>query len=218
MTDRVCRLRRRRRPHGMAPGLAIACSLACGQAAGAATSTLGRTWPIIEPDALSEIETRADALPKDLAPKFGARSRWSAMKAASLGPVVTTRTRRVVPFYSVEADIALPDGRVLYPKGYTFNPLAYVSLPQRLVVVHASELSWALRTAGATDWIILADGGTNKLDPIALGNKVGRALFLLEDRVKQRLGLTVAPVVIRQVGQVLELSEIRLPRSSGAVR
>ena len=218
MADRVGCLKSRRRAHVMALCLAIACSLACGGAAGAATSTIGRTWPIIEPDALSEIEAKAAALPKDLAPKFGARAGWSAMKAASLGPVVTTRTRRVVPFYSVEADIALPDGRVLYPKGYTFNPLAYVLLPQRLVVVHAGELPWALRTAGATDWIILAGGGTSNPDPISLGNKASRALFLLEDRVKQRLGLTVAPVVIRQVGQVLELSEIRPPRASGAVR
>ncbi|MDO6415442.1 conjugal transfer protein TraW [Sphingomonas sp. BIUV-7] len=197
--------------------VALAWSLSCGTAASAATSTIGRTWPIAEPDALTEIETKAAALPRDLAPKFGPRSGWSAMKAASLGPVVTTRTRQVVPFYTLDADIVLPEGRVLFRKGYTFNPLAYVSLPQRLVIVHAAELDWALRTASPTDWILLAGGGAANPDPIALGSRVGRALFLLEDRVKVRLGLSVAPVVVRQVGQALELSEIKPPKASGAM-
>jgi conjugal transfer pilus assembly protein TraW len=35
----------------------------------------------------------------------------------------------VVPFYTLDDDIRLPDGRLLYAKGYTFNPLAYTSCP-----------------------------------------------------------------------------------------
>ena len=101
----------------------------------------------------------------------------------------------------------MPDGRVLYPKGFTFNPLTYVSLPQRLVIVHASELDWALKTAAPTDWILLAAGTGSRPDPIALGEKVGRPLFILEERVKDRLGLTVAPVIVAQVGQHLVLTE-----------
>lgn len=45
-------------------------------------------------------------------------------------------------------------------------------------------------------------------DPIALGEKVGRPLFLLEERVKDRLDLTVAPVIVHQVGQHLVLTEL----------
>ena len=186
--------------------IAASMILACN--AHAATSTIGRTWAIVEPDALAEIEAKVAGLPKDLAPKFGSRSRWSAMKAASLGPVVTARTRSVVPFYTLDMDVTLPGGRVLYPKGFTFNPLTYVTLPQRLVIVHASELGWALKTAAPTDWILLAAGAGAGPDPIALGEKVGRPLFLLEERVKDRLGLTVAPVIVAQVGQRLVLTEL----------
>lgn len=189
--------------------LLLASALVAGVAHGA-TSTIGRTWRIVEPDALAEIEAKVASLPKDLAPKFGPRSRWSAMKSASLGPVTTARTRTVIPFYTLDMDVTLPDGRVLYPKGFTFNPLAYVSLPQRLVIVHARELGWALKVAAPTDWILLVAGSGAAADPIALGEKVGRPLFILEERVKDRLGLTVAPVIVRQVGQKLELAEIRL--------
>jgi conjugal transfer pilus assembly protein TraW len=175
-----------------------------------ATSTIGRTWPIAEADALAEIEAKAAGLPKDLGPKFGPRSRWSALRSAALGRTVATRTRSVVPFYTLDMDVTLPDGRVLYPKGFTFNPLSYVSLPQRLVIVHAGELGWALKTAAATDWILLAGGEGANADAMALGEKVGRPLFILEERVKERLGLTVAPVIVRQVGQKLELTEVRL--------
>ena len=188
-----------------------ASALIAGSARGA-TATIGRTWPIVEPDALAEIEAKVAKLPSDLRSKLGPRSRWSAMKAASLGPASQDRVRNVIPFYALDTDVALPDGRVLYPKGFTFNPLAYVSLPQRLVIVHASELGWALKAAAPSDWILLASGAATGPDPIALGEKVGRPLFLLEERVKDRLGLTVAPVIVRQVGQRLELTEVS-PRS-----
>ncbi|WIW89552.1 conjugal transfer protein TraW [Sphingobium sp. V4] len=197
--------------------LLIASLLVAGAAHGE-TSTIGRTFPIVETDALAEIEAKAATLSKDLGPKFGPRSRWTAMKSASLAPAMATRRRSVVPFYTLDMDVTLPDGRVLYPKGFTFNPLTYVSLPQRLVIVHAGELEWALKTATPTDWILLAAGSGAAADPIALGEKVGRPLFILEGRVKERLGLTVAPVIVRQVGQKLELTEIRLSTPGSASR
>ncbi|PHP17142.1 conjugal transfer protein TraW [Sphingobium sp. IP1] len=169
----------------------------------AGTATIGRTWPIAEPDAMAEIEARAARQPVDMARNFGPRANWSAMQAASLGITTQARTRSVVPFYTLDFDVKLPDGTMLYPKGYTFNPLTYVSLPQRLVVVHPRDLGWAIRTARPTDFILLTAG-----DALALGERVGRPLFILEERVKDRLGLTVAPVVVAQAGQRLLLTEV----------
>lgn len=182
----------------------------------AGTATIGRTWPIAEPDAMAEIEARAARQPVDMARNFGPRANWSAMQAASLGIATHARTRSVVPFYTLDFDIKLPDGTLLYPKGYTFNPLTYVSLPQRLVIVHPQDLGWAIRTARPGDFILLTAG-----DALALGEKVGRPLFILEERVKERLGLTVAPVIVAQQGQKLILTEygpeVRT-RTKGAAR
>jgi conjugal transfer pilus assembly protein TraW len=185
----------------------IAGAVLVATTAHAATSTIGRTWPIAEPDAMAEIEARVARQPASMAPAFGPRETWSALKAAPLGVADRDRVRSVVPFYTLDFDITLPDGKTLYPKGFTFNPLTYVSLPQRLVIVQPRDLGWALRTATPTDWILLADGGGSGDDALSLGEKHGRALFILEERVKERLGLTVAPVIVRQVGQKLELTE-----------
>lgn len=188
-------------------------SLLLASAAHADTATIGRTWPIAEPDAMAEIEARAAQQPPNMAEKFGPRSGWSALKGATLATTREDRVRHVVPFYTLDTEIRLPDGKLLYPKGFTFNPLTYVSLPQRLVIVHPRDLGWALATAALTDWIILTGGGDAKDDALSLGERHDRALFMLEERVKDRLGLTVAPVIVRQVGQKLELTEVRPGRA-----
>jgi len=191
------------KPRRLAPALrlAIATTILPAHAACAETSRIGRTWPIAEPDALAEIELKAAAMPA-IAPRFGPPARWAALHSASLGPTSKHMIRTIVPFYTLDADMRLPDGRLLYPKGYTFNPLSYVRLSERLIVVHPRELDWALARARPTDWIIVAGG-----DPLALGRKANRPLFVLEDQVKARLGLRVAPVIISQVGQKLVLDE-----------
>jgi hypothetical protein len=192
-------------------------ALAIAASARGQTATIGRTWPITEPDALSEIEARVAQQPRSIAAKFGPREKWSAMQSALLDVAKADRKRTVVPFHTLDFDIRLPDGKLLYPKGYTFNPLSYVSLPQRLVVVHSRDLNWALARVRPSDWILLAGGEKTSTDPVTMGEKVERPLFILEERVKQRLGLTVAPVIVTQVGQKLELSEfaVEARHSSG---
>jgi conjugal transfer pilus assembly protein TraW len=179
--------------------------------ANAATSKIARTWSIAEPDALAEIEGRAGRVP-DMRGAFGPRARWSAMKAATLAPARANRIRSVVPFYTLDQDIRLPDGRLLYAKGYTFNPLSYVSLPQRLIVVQPRDLGWALRQATSTDFILLAAGRPGDPDAVTLSERNGRAIFILEEPVKARLGLTVAPVIVAQAGQRLVLTEVDAER------
>jgi len=170
-------------------------------------STIGRTWPIIEPDALAEIEAKVAALPTDMGKAFGPRSSWTALKAAPLATALTDRVRSVVPFYTLDFDIRLPGGKMLYPKGFTFNPLTYVRLHQRLVVVHPRDFDWALRNARQSDFILLSALDGQNGDAIELSERTGRAIYILEERVKQRLGLTVAPVIVQQVGTRLELTE-----------
>jgi conjugal transfer pilus assembly protein TraW len=191
----------------------LAGALALAITARARTSTIGRTWSVAEPDALAEIEARIARQPPSMAARFGPRSDWSALKPAPLAIAKDNRVRSVVPFHTLEFDLALPDGKVLYPRGYTFNPLSYVSLPQRLIVVHARDLGWAMRTASLTDWILLSEGGGPHADALTLGERLGRPVFVLEERVKERLGLTHAPVIVRQLGERLELTEVRLERA-----
>lgn len=136
------------------------------------------------------------------------------MQSAPLAHTSVNRSRFVVPFYTLDQDIRLPDGKLLYAKGYTFNPLAYVTLPQRLIVVAPRDLDWALHQATGSDFILLAAGSEGDADAITLGEEHHRPLFILEERIKDRLGLTVAPVIIRQVGQRFQLDEVLPSRGS----
>jgi conjugal transfer pilus assembly protein TraW len=186
------------------------CALANAAIAGDATiqsSTVGRTWAIAEPDALAEIEAKVATLPRDMSKEFGPRSKWSALKAAALPSAPADRVRKVVPFYTLEFDIKLPDGRMVYPKGFTFNPLTYVKLPQRLVIVHPRDLRWAFEVAGPADFILLTALGSDSGDAIALAERHGRSIYILEERVKARLGLSAAPVIVAQSGTQLVLTE-----------
>lgn len=189
--------------------LAAGCvGLAAHAGTGAAQGRLlGRTWPIAERDALEEIEAKAARLPRDMAKAFGPRTAWSALRAAGLGVAAGDQIRHVVPFYTLPFEIRLPGGQLLYPKGFSFNPLTYVTMPQRLVVVHPRDLPWALRTARQSDFILLSAHDGRQSDPIDLSEKSGRAIYILEERVKDRLGLTVAPVIVAQTGQSLTLTE-----------
>jgi len=202
-------------------GCVLMIAAICPGTADASVSTIGRTWPIAEPDALAEIEAKAASLPKDMSKAFGRRETWNALKAAPLGSAAADHVRSVVPFYTLDFDIKLPDGKLLYPQGFSFNPLTYVKMPQRLVIVHPRDMGFALRTARPSDFILLASLGKDNGDPIALSEKTGRAVFILEERVKERLGLTVAPVVVAQAGTRLILTEYG-PKSrsvpTGAVR
>lgn len=200
--------------------LMIATPILLGATVPQTSSSIGRTWPIAEPDALAEIEAKAATLPPDIGKSFGPRDKWTALKAAPLGVAATDRVRSVIPFYTLDFDITLPDGKTLYPKGFTFNPLTYVKLPQRLVVVHPRDLGWALRTARPSDFILLSALGRQNGDAIDLSEKSGRAIYILEERVKERLGLTVAPVIVAQSGTRLLLTEVgpksrSLPKAVG---
>lgn len=175
----------------------------------ASVSKIGRTWPIAEPDALDEIQARASKLPSDMSAAFGPREKWSALRSAPLAVATMARTRTVVPLYTLQQDIPLPDGRILYHAGMRFNPLDYVTLPFRLLIVQPRDIEWALQEAAPADYILLSGG-----DPIEIGNRYNRAIFILEPQVKERFGLVAAPAIVRQVGKAMEVREFALKRDS----
>src|SRR3546814_14881741 len=93
--------------------LAVAAAVAAaGPISGTAPSrsTIGRTWPIAEPDALAEIEAKVATLPSDMSKAFGPRDKWTALKAAPLGIAGADRVRSAAPFYTPDFDITLPAG------------------------------------------------------------------------------------------------------------
>jgi conjugal transfer pilus assembly protein TraW len=181
--------------------------LVTGASLAAPPQTIGKTYPIIEPDALAEIEARVQRSSWNGAALFGDPASWSATKSALLVPALKNRTRHVAPTYTLTLDI--PDarqgqeGKILYPKGYQFNPLDYVKMPGRLIVVPDSLIAWGRGQLRPGDMLLLTGG--NIVQQI---NAYRDAIYLLEPKIKERFQLSHAPVIVSQDGNRLRLDEI----------
>ena len=54
-------------------------------------------------------------------------------------PARKERTFLVDMTYTLDRDIADEKGNVVYPKGYTFNPLDYITYPGTLVILDGNS-------------------------------------------------------------------------------
>ncbi|ENA1740765.1 TraU family protein [Yersinia ruckeri] len=167
----------------------------------ASQNVIGQLYSISEPDALEQIQERVanvdwqKELNKD-------REKWGAFKGVPLPTTQEDKTRKVIPFYSAPFEVKDKDGRLLFPKGYTFNPLVHVRLPQRLIIVEKGQEDWLKSVATESDMIIYASG-----DVIEVSQRIGRNAFILDKNLQQRLDIKVVPSIIQQEGEHLIIQE-----------
>ena len=117
--------------------------------------------------------------------------------------------------YTLQIDV--PDGRggVLYPKGYTFNPLNYISFTRTLVVINGNDpdqVKWfaASEYKGRVDvMLLLTEGRYGRL-----GKKLDVPLFYADSQIVERLHLAAVPSVVKQEGKEMVVSEIAVPRGA----
>jgi len=191
-------------------------SVMVAQASAKNLGTVGRVYPVAEPDALAEIREAAGRVDWD---KAVDRQKMLAMiknfRPADLHllPVAgADRTFLADMRYTLNMDIPDGKGGVLYPKGYSFNPLDYLHLTSVLVVIDAEDrrqVDWFKSSPHVGDYhtrLLLAGG-----DYYDLAEELGRPVFYLMDPVAKRLRLAAVPSVIRQKGNMLEVREIMVP-------
>lgn len=170
----------------------------------AKTIVLGTTYEISEKDAQVELMERVNN--KDWDKVFSERrnnqAEWAALKTAYLPVSQEDKTRTHIPFYTSEMEVKDPSGKVIYPKGYTFNPLNHMSLPNKIWVLTPSTTKYFVGKIPKTDQILIANG--NPLDQRAV---LKMPTFILDDKTKQRLGITHAPSMIQQEGSALKITE-----------
>ncbi len=165
---------------------------------------VGKLYPIVEQDALEEIEARVKANPYD--PKmFSEEDDWSALQSSRLPMVSEYRLRQVIPFFALSFDIPDKDGNILYPASYTFNPLEHLRLPSRLIIVDERQLAWGIKAAKTGDMILLA--GAN---PLKASRQYDRVIFKLEDQIRERLSIERVPSIVEQHGSHFIIEEIVL--------
>lgn len=176
--------------------------------------TVGATYRIAERDALAEIEQRAKSIDwskvvkrKTIESYDGPPDRVHLPRAA--------RDRRfpVDMTWTLAADIPDGKGGVLYPQGYTFNPLDYISFTKTMVVIDGNDpaqVKWFATSEykGRIDVMLLLTEGPYR----TLGKKLDVPLFYADSAIIERLQLSAVPSVVRQEGKVMVVNEFAVPR------
>ncbi len=179
---------------------------------------VGTTYPVTEKDALVEIEESAGKVNWESyfsSEEIQKKISYFKPEDIILLPVAKEdRSFSVDMSYTLMFDIPDGKGGILYPKGYTFNPLDYVVFPKTLVVLNGEDkdqVNWFkssqyYKDAGVT--LLLTDGSYYKLS-----QELRRPVFYANIIILERLRLHAVPSIIKQEGRFMEVREIDIQRN-----
>lgn len=165
------------------------------------SQVIGRTYDIVEPDALEEIQSRVSGVDWQKVMSEGVE-RNAAAQPVALPGAKENRSRHHIPWYRAEFDVKDQAGTVIYPKGYRFNPLEHVRLPQRLLFIAEQDIPWAQENLKATDMVMITNG-----DYRDIAVELQRPVFILTEEVRDRLALQFVPAIVSQEGSTLRIEE-----------
>ena len=167
----------------------------------AESHVIGRVYDIAEPDALQEIQSRVSQIDWQKVMSDGVE-RNTAAQPVLLPGAKENRSRYHIPWYTAEFDVKDQTGAVIYPKGYRFNPLEHVRLPQRLVFIAEQDVPWAKKNLNTTDMVMITSG-----DYREIAVELERPVFILTEEVRDRMALQSVPAIVTQEGPTLRIEE-----------
>ena len=115
--------------------------------------------------------------------------------------------------YTLKQDLVDGEGNALYPKGYTFNPLDYLSFSGGLVVIDGDDplqIDWFKKTPYADNHrakLLLSNGSA-----FELVRQLKRPVFYLTSDIAKRLQLTAVPAIVLQKEHKMLVQEVVIPR------
>lgn len=179
---------------------------------------VGATYSIREVDALQEIEERARQIDwgkyfnKDKMKKVVTNFKPEDM--IKLKTAEMNKTFTVDMTYILQYDIPDGKGGILYPKGYTFNPLDYVVFPNTLVLINGADrrqLEWFKASAYYKNhevMLFITDGHFQELS-----EELKRPVYYAKKKIVERFRLKAVPSVVTQKGRNMEVKEIAIKRT-----
>ena len=192
-------------------GILLAASNVCGEIMD--LGTVGRVYPIAEKDCLVEIREKAKKLDwnKIKEESIEKAKNYKPENLVKLPNATQDRTFLVDMSYTLENDIPDRDGKILYPKGYRFNPLEYINYPIQLVVIDGSDsdqVAWFQNSPYAKDYrvrLLITDGYH-----VELRKKLKRPVYYAHRLIVERLQLDKLPCIVIQKGVHMEVKEIAI--------
>ena len=170
---------------------------------------VGSISAVIETD-LGEV-LRQRAVSVDVEQLRHAQARYQPATLHALPRATKDNTFSVNPSHTLEEDAKDANGQVLYPRGFTFNPLRYVSLSGSLVVIDGSDpeqVAWFKGSPYGSNRraLLLLSGGL----AATLRDELRRPVAYLTEDIAQRLQLRAVPSVVMEQNQHLTVREVRI--------
>lgn len=189
----------------------LATSNVCGEIMD--LGTVGRVYPIAEKDCLNEIREKAKKLDweKIRDESIETAKNYKPENLVKLPKATQDRTFLVDMSYTLGNDIPDKDGKIIYPRGYRFNPLEYIDYPIKLVVIDGSDsdqVAWFQNSPYAKDYqvrLLITDGYH-----IELREKLNRPIYYAHRLIVERLQLDRLPCIVIQKGVHMEVKEIAI--------
>ena len=173
----------------------------------------GRTYKIMEPDALTEMESAAQSVDWDkaiskeeLARKIVAY-RPKGLRALPLSKV--SRTRSVDMTHTLTEDVKDANNTVVYPKGYRFNPLDYIKLPSTLVFINPADpnqVKWYKASPYAnnpTTTLLITEGSYYEIS-----KGLNQPVYYATGEILNRFKLASVPSIVYQTGRAMTVVEV----------
>lgn len=169
---------------------------------GAIVVSQGTTYDIVEPDLLQEIKKKANQVDwQQLQQNIKLTQKYVQLPVAK-----EDATYYYTPITKLPFEVKDKDGKVLYPKGFKFNPLKYTTLPNQLIVLgsprHLDMVSNLSPLVSPDDTLLIVN-----MDVRVFIKKTGRRAFLLTQDAIKRLGVKHLPAVISQQGDRFLIQE-----------
>ncbi|WP_022846775.1 TrbC family F-type conjugative pilus assembly protein [Desulfurobacterium sp. TC5-1] len=179
------------------------------------TEKIGTIYPIKEKDLISEIEKRANRIDKNALIKKMQKKIYS-WQPTDLPVLPAARKKRVytfVPVYTLKRSIPrVKNGRVigvLYPAGYTFNPLRYISSLPTVVFFNGNrkeEVEWVKKHLNDfnSDTLFCTTSGL----AWKLGQKLGCRVYYATKDMVEKFHVKETVSVCRKKGETIEVTVV----------
>lgn len=177
--------------------------------------THGLTFPIEEEDIIDYIQNKIQSLDDQtictIQEKVGREYEnqfQSPIPVKNIGQVTQYEVYYFDPTVITKEDIRDQNGKVIVPKGTSYNPLDHVSLTQDLLFFdgdNEEHIKWAISLGNQTKWILING------KPLELEERENRPIFFDQfGLLSKKLSIHAVPARISQSGKRLKIELICL--------
>ncbi|WP_306549139.1 hypothetical protein [Desulfobulbus sp.] len=170
---------------------------------------VGRTYAIVEQDITKELQQKATAI--DLDALFNTHNRYQPTNLHTLPRSSNDRVFTVDLTHTLDHDIKDSQDNLLYPQGFSFNPLQYAGLSGGLVAIDGSDpeqIEWFKGSPYFQNQraILLLSGGY----AAEVKQELKRPVYYLTHDIATRLQLKAVPSVVIEQDNKLTVREVHL--------